>query len=203
VNVSAVIVTRGDVDLSPVLDSLPREWQKVIWDNSQRARDLSVFGRYAAISECEHETIYVQDDDCLLAPESLVELAAAAEEMPRTLVANQPAAFRHDFYTDHCLVGFGAMFNRDLPMMAFGRFFLHGAEGLMPSEALLRAITEQPQPFLRTADIIFTTLAPRFLVDVPYTDREFASAPNRMWKQPDHLGERTRMLELARKVRDA
>jgi hypothetical protein len=30
-----------------------------------------------------------------------------------------------------------------------------------------------------------------------------ASDPDRMWKQPGHLGERNRMLELARKVRDA
>jgi hypothetical protein len=52
VNVSAVIVTRGDCDLAPSLDALPRDWEKVIWNNGGSRADLAVYGRYAAIAEC-------------------------------------------------------------------------------------------------------------------------------------------------------
>ncbi len=70
-NVSAIIVTRGDVDLQPIIFSLPAEWEVIVWDNSPlqpyapsyvldnfpRTRcvgpratgcdDLAVYGRYA------------------------------------------------------------------------------------------------------------------------------------------------------------
>jgi hypothetical protein len=213
VNVSAVIVTRGDVDLSPVLDSLPRDWQKVVWDNSKREQDLAVYGRYAAIEECEHDLIYVQDDDCVLEPESIAGLVRAATapaavfatrgdepppSLPQCLVANMPRRFRETgFYDDHCLVGFGAMFHRDLPEQAFDRYAAwrvrDGRMGWRPSVA----------EFYRMVDIPFTILTPRILVDLPYTDLPWASAPNRMWKSEGHLEERTRMRDLMREVRDA
>ena len=53
----------------------------------------------------------------------------------------------------------------------------------------------------RTPDVIFTTLTPRILVDVPYADREFASDPDRMWRQEGHVAERKRALDLALAVR--
>ena len=99
VNVSAVIVTRGDVDLSPVVQSLPEEWETLVWDNGHGNRDpglyrritksgllarrvlgleeypdLSVYGRYAAIEHASHDLIYVQDDDCIVSdPRAIVD----------------------------------------------------------------------------------------------------------------------------------
>jgi hypothetical protein len=215
VNVSAVIVTRGDVDLAPVLDSLPRDWQKVIWNNIERD-DLSVYGRYAAIEECEHDAIFVQDDDCVLPPETIQELLRVAftprmiirgpgddREIPDAvgpaIVANMPQRFRDTgFYNDHCLLGFGAMFHRDIPAMAFGK--LANAFGI---DDVLAAVDQDPDFFRRTVDIVVTALTPRILVDLPYEDLPWASAPNRMWKTDGHVAERTRMLELVRQVRDA
>jgi hypothetical protein len=57
--------------------------------------------------------------------------------------------------------------------------------------------------FLRTCDVVFTTLTPRVLVDVPKQDMAYATNSTRMYRQPGHLDERTRMLHLARKVRDS
>ncbi len=95
VNVSAVIVTRGDVDLQPVLDSLPGEWETIVWVNSgplalintpgtyskwltERERelpDLSVYGRYAAIEWASNDMIYVQDDDVIVSdPQAIVDV---------------------------------------------------------------------------------------------------------------------------------
>jgi hypothetical protein len=202
-DVTACLVTRGDVSMDAIIDSLPFT-KIIIYDNS-RETDLAVYGRYAAVARADTPFVFVQDDDCLLASEAFEQLLAAHE--PGHVVANMPQQFRHDFYADHALVGFGAIFERDLPASAFDRHMIYEAE-------------HSPRPwvhegdhfggvdpfwqweFYRGCDIIFATLTPRVLVDVAYTDRDFASADNRMWKQPNHLGERTRMLELARKVRD-
>ena len=106
---------------------------------------------------------------------------------------NMPPEFR-PHYPDSGLVGFGACFHRDAPQRAFKHF----ADSWFTEELALG----DPM-FLRRCDNVFTVLTPRVLVDVPKTDREMASDPNRMWKQPWHTAERDRMIELARKVRDA
>src|SRR5262245_25366483 len=49
-DVSAVIVTRGNVDLQPILDTLPYD-DIVVWDNSKRPTDLKILGRYEALEE--------------------------------------------------------------------------------------------------------------------------------------------------------
>lgn len=208
-NVAAIIVTRGDVKIEPIIDALPPEWAWMVWDNSIQP-DLTVYGRYAAIEETVADLIYVQDDDVIVSdPQAIVDAwegsRAQAEtdfralwhESPENLreivagrhvVCNMPAEFR-PHYPDSALVGFGACFERDLPLQAFKRFWDGGG-------------TATDAWFRRTCDVVFTTLTPRILVDVPKTDRAFASDPRRMWKQPEHFAERQRMLQLARQVRD-
>lgn len=110
-NVSAVIVTRGDVDISPILGSLPFD-DIVVWDNSQR-EDLGLYGRYAGIAECEHDVIYVQDDDLIcLRPAELLE-----HYEPGSVICNWQGAYDIPF------PGRGAMFDRDLPAQVFDRYF--------------------------------------------------------------------------------
>jgi len=220
-NVSACLVTRGDLDMQPVIDSLPPSWEIVIWDNSGKilmrpgsndgdpramqrlwgvtAADLSVYGRYAAIEYASHDLIWVSDDDVIVSdPQAIVdewEHIAFHLGNHDFLAANMPKEFRHDGYTDSCLVGFGACFLRDAPKRAFEKFFGTGKNG--------QHYTRDHAHFNRCADVVFTTLTPRVLVDIPKTDREMASDSNRMWRQPGHLDERTRMLNLARLVGDA
>jgi hypothetical protein len=108
-----------------------------------------------------------------------------------------PQEFRHDFYTDHALVGFGAAFHRDAPTRAFKRFNDFDLRPL--------GMTDTADEFLawyrRTCDVVFTTLTPRVLVDIPKENLSYASDDNRMWKQPEHVGERARMLDLVRKLK--
>jgi hypothetical protein len=193
--VSAVIVTRGDVPLSVILDSLPRDMEKVIWDNSQRD-DLQVFGRYQALEECERDVVLVQDDDVVLHPETIDALLAAYQ--PGVLVANMPQKFRDTGrYEDTCLLGFGSLFDKALPSLAFGRFTaLLGDAGFPGDWAYGPSV-------LRECDSIFSGLTPTVLIDAAYSDRDFASAPNRLWMQPGHAAERERMRQLVRQVRDA
>lgn len=192
--VTPILVTRGDVGLTEIIATLPFS-HVVIWNNGDGSRaDLAVYGRYAAIEEVpDSQAIYVQDDDVILAPESFDALLAAYE--PGKLVANMPGRFR-EYYPDSCLVGFGALFGSHLPSIAHAQFH----ESMV--EDASHWTTEGQARFFRTCDVIFTALTERKLIDVPYTDRPFASDAMRMWKQPGHFAERQRMLELARRVRD-
>lgn len=232
--VTGIVVTRGDVPLAPVLDSLPPEWEVVLWSNAETSTgretivrrwpkntvrsdhyavetrlgmaDLAVYGRYAAIEYASHDLIYAADDDVIVSdPQAIVEAWLEAEAFSQAehvgdpqgfVVCNVPPEFRHDFYREHALVGFGAAFHRDAPERAFERFAqVWGGrdDGPMP----------EPRFFNRTCDVVFTTLAPRVLVDVPKENLPYAEGPDRMYRQPEHTGERARMLALALQVRDA
>jgi hypothetical protein len=185
VNVSAVIVTRGDVNIEPVIANvLPHVTDLVIWDNSKRD-DMKVYGRYAAIHSTDQPIIYVQDDDCIVHDIP----AIIGAHQPETLVCNMPQEFR-SHYPDSALVGFGAVFDRHLPWTAFWKYL--GAAAFE---------SELSDEFLRTCDVVFSALTPLQLVDVPKTDLPYANGPGRMWKQPDHHGERTRVLNACRALR--
>ncbi len=183
--VTAIVVTRGDVDLVPVLDPLPFD-EIGVWDNSE-GEDLSVYGRYAAIEQATTKAVLVLDDDVELSPEAIEGFLRAY--VPRRIVANMPREYRAR-YTDNCLVGFGAIFDRDLPAKAFARFREHAP------------FTEE-KFFRRTCDIVFTMLTPFTMVDLPFTYLPQTRAANRMFRQQGNGSERARMQELARKVRDA
>lgn len=200
-NVSAVIVTRGDVPLGPVIDSLPFD-DIVIWDNSVLP-DVKVLGRYLGMFRAKHNLIYVQDDDVRVSdPQRIADCWLAESLLPlgpfddndspaaRTdhLVANMPPEFRHDFYTEHALVGFGAVFSRVSAWDALNRW--------------LRTFPDQ-EDILRCCDIAVTALLPRVLVDVPKENLPWSEADNRMYKQEQHQGERDRVLEQVLAVRDA
>ncbi len=181
-NVTACLVTRGDVDMQPILDSLAGI-DVELWDNSIE-QDAGVYGRYLAAERATCDIVYVQDDDCLLSAEAIDRIITAYE--PGRIVANMPPDFRHH-YTDSCLVGFGAVFDRDLPARAFERYRL--AE--MPWDRRLRP------------DVVFTALTPFALVDVPVEILPHAYGSHRMFRQRGHSLDRQITLSRARRVRRA
>jgi hypothetical protein len=198
VNVAAVVVTRGDQNIVPVLASLPEGWEHIVWDNS-REQDMGVYGRYAAIERTAADLIYVQDDDVIVNDPDTILLAwklawrqrvladdTGLARMGDLVVCNMPPEFRHSFYEHHALVGFGAVFHRTAPARAFERF--------------REAWPVPVESFQRTCDIVFTGLTPRVLVDVPRTDLHYAHHETRMWKQPRHQADRVRMLDLVRTI---
>jgi len=193
-NVSAIIVTRGDVDLDQILASLPDEWEVLVWDNGDGSlmiwrdgeqiddidvSDVGVYGRYAAISYASHDVIYVQDDDCVLKnPTNVV-----AAYQPDVVTFNMPYAFR-DSGVDSVMVGFGACFHRGLPQQAFDRWFAGEGHGM---DAV----------FKRTCDVVFTTLTPTKMIHEPVELLDCSYAENRMWQQPGHQEERRMIYDLA------
>src|ERR1017187_9728776 len=144
--VSAVIVTRGDRDLSAIVRSLPFE-DVVIWDNSRRPENVKVFGRFRAIQEARNDLIYTQDDDCIVQATQL--LPHYEDGM---IVTNVPRRWQ-EFYTDGVtLIGWGALFHRRL-VDQFDRYL---------------ASWPQDDLFQRECDRVFTALNRTKCVDVPF-----------------------------------
>jgi hypothetical protein len=163
-DVQAVIVTRGDCDLAPILESLIFP-DVTIWNNKV-ATDLGAYGRYQAIQDhVHHDIVYVQDDDCIVSGEDQLRLFAAYE--PAVLTAMMPPE-RTD-YTDTVLIGWGAIFDSDLPELAFEKWVAAGHE------------IESPEFRIVGADFIFPILTPWKRLDGYHTDLPHAHADNRTW----------------------
>lgn len=170
VAVSACLVTRGDIDMTPILDSLPFD-DVIVYDNSKR-ENLAVYGRYAAIAEAKHDTIYVQDDDCTVNVAALL-----AEHEPGERLCNMPA-WKQNEYPFSSLVGWGALFPRTDADIAFAGW-------------------ERDDAFYRCCDCVFTARLPFRRIDVGHTDLPYATDASRMYQQPNHYRERARVTDLA------
>jgi len=188
-NVSACLVTRGDVDMTEILASIEAAGitDVCIWNNSLEI-DLAVFGRYAVMDQAVNDIIYVQDDDCVV---NIPRLLGMAKLWPlnQKIVANMPES-RWPDYPDSCLVGWGAIFHRDLVYDAWRRFTAY------------RAIGRDAAAFNRECDAVFTTLTPHVKIDVGFSHLPWAEDPGRaMYLSP--RPDRETMYALAREARDA
>jgi hypothetical protein len=174
--VSAVIVTKGDVDLKPILDSLPFN-DIVIWDNSKR-EDLKVYGRYAAVKEAKHSIIYTQDDDCIVDAAAIV---AACER--GLIVCNMPTAKQIEYSAiapGIALVGWGSCFHRDAIQVLDHYINRYDRDELL----------------LRECDRVFTGLNTKKLIDIPVKHLPHAFA-DRMGNEARHL---TDLAEIQRRI---
>jgi hypothetical protein len=167
---TAVIVTRGDVDLRPALEAIPKEWPRVIWDNSKRSEDLKVYGHFAALAEVQTEYVYMQDDD------AVCPAAALLEHWDEGLHGDKILLNEADDQTPW--ISWGAIFHRDLPAPAIQRYV--DAYG-MGDDVLL------------WCDMIFSTLTPWVNVDLGWKNLAWARADNRMCQVPTHYQEQQRV----------
>jgi len=107
--VTACIVTRGDVDLQPITDSLLNYREVIVWDNSIRP-DWKVAGRYWAALDAETDLVYWQDDDTVVPRETQETLLEAY--IDQDIVANWGHGANPDGYDDLPLVCGGAIASR-------------------------------------------------------------------------------------------
>jgi hypothetical protein len=167
---SAVLVTRGDVDLRPVLDSLAAFSEVLVWDNSRRT-NFKVLGRYRAALEARNAVVYTQDDDCVV---EAAEVVAAYEG--GKVVCNMPAQKRDEYKALGCagiaLVGWGACFDREL---------VHRMEPYLQRYGL-------GELFLRECDRVFTGLNELKLIDAPFQHLPHAF-DGRMANEARHLAD--------------
>lgn len=234
--VSAVIVTRGDVPLDEIHDSFPEFGEVIVWTNGQGCwvgrpdgtffydqgtlnlermevefPDVSVYGRYAAIKRATLPVVYVQDDDCIIP--DIAGLLARYE--PGRITANMPKSRWAD-YPDSCLVGWGAVFDRDLPARAFGRAGFEPHVGPFPDDVeeggwqdlrVTRNGTSWTWPsaraFQRDCDVVFTSLTPHRKFDLGFRHLPWAETPGRLFRQPEHARARAEILAAARACRDS
>ncbi len=182
-DISAVIVTKGDVDLSPILESLPFD-DIVVWDNSKEAQDAKVYGRYLGIERAKHDFVYVQDDDCIIRASYACVLSRWPElcrlgvtghrhvDERQEILCNVPSPDHRKFYDGlgMSLVGWGAIFHRSL-VGCFEDYFAQ-----WPKDEL----------FLRECDRVFTSLNPFYNVQLPITHLAHAHGKDRMGMEKRH-----------------
>lgn len=175
--VSAVIVTRGDVDLAPVLEALPYE-DIVVWDNSVRD-DLKIYGRYEALKECKHDIIFTVDDDVIFTNHD----ALLAAYKPGMITANMDPSWAAVYDRETALIGAGALWDKNLPALAFEKY-----------------LAEHPfdEDFRIVCDVVFGSLTPFQIVDLGYEVRPFADDPDRLYHQP---GQTERKFEFIRRAK--
>lgn len=161
-NVSAVIVTRGDVDLGPCLAGIEADEITIVRGH------MGVWERWEAVLSAKHRIVYTQDDDCVVDF-----TAVAAEYEPGKIVCNMPGWKRPEYPDAIALVGWGAVMDRALVGLAIGRY----AQRFEWMDALTR----------READRVITGLSPLKLIDAPFVHLPHASGPGRMSSEKEHL----------------
>lgn len=170
--VSACLVTRGDVDLTTILHSLPFD-DVIVWNNAER-ENLQCYGRFAAIAEARNEWIYTQDDDLLVPIAGLLR----AWNGDTGILANKPEGEEWRF------LGCGAIFHRSL------------------ADCFTRYLERWPDrdDFYRVADVVFAYQHPYRSVWLGYLDFPWQTADNRMYKQPNHYLVRERARDRAKEL---
>jgi hypothetical protein len=193
--VCAVLVTMGDVNMGDVIDTMPPEYEIVVWNNAHRPADFKVFGRYVGIREATRPVVFFQDDDCVLSREQHLAMCAAYE--PGVVTGNMIYAdpVWEKRYEDTTLLGWGAIFDRELPYLAFRKY---------------RRYHPLDWEFMTSpggAEVVFPMLSRTKTVTVGAEwlgekGQEVFGRSNRMSNQPAFLETRLRWLDKARHVRD-
>lgn len=152
--ISAVLVTRGNVNMDPILETLPYD-DIFVWDNSERD-DMGIYGRYAGIAEAKHDIIYTQDDDLLFTEHAKL---AAAYKVGRALFNSEPGK-------DIPWCARGALFHRSLPQRAFDRYLaVHPFDNLFTHHG---------------CDMVFGLLSPVKRVWLGSVDLPYCNDPGRV-----------------------
>lgn len=179
--VTACLVTRGDVDMGPILDTLPYG-HVVIWDNSRRL-DYKTFGRYKAMHDAPTPVVYFQDDDTLFRHHD--ELMAAYE--PDVLTAVYGHGNAEAGYGDVPLVCGGAIVDRMVCVTAWLNYVEH---------------FEMDNDFWYDCDFALGPLMPFKHVHLPFEIRDIAYNGNRLADQPWQRETKLRITNRARWIRD-
>lgn len=181
--VTACLITRGDIDMTPIVDRLIGFSEVLIWDSARE--DHGVYGRYELVAEALNDVVYLQDDDCSVPRKTQLALVEAYE--PGILVANWGHGETPAGYEDVALVHGGAIVDRALPARAIARYLEH-----YPYDDDLE----------READMIVGCLTPHKYLHLPYDILPLASHPSRMCNQPWQREKKLRVTERCRRIRD-
>ncbi len=167
-DVSVVIPTRGNVDMTEIVQSLKDAGFEdiVIWDNSQR-ENMGLYGRFAAISDAKNDVIATHDDDVIVT--HWAEILDAYE--PGVVTISYPQEW------DIPWIATGAVFDRAAVKLAFDRYF---------------AMFDDDDDFrFFICDGIFVELCgDRNVLGFPYREMPWANAPGRISTEPGWYNEK-------------
>ncbi len=127
------------------------------------------YNRYLAAERAKNDVIYTQDDDCLTDLRPLIDAY-----LPGLIINAMTPAHAAQYPGRQTLIGFGAIFDRKLALTCFDEF-------------------ERDDLFYRESDRVFGTVNRHFTVYPMIEILPCASAPNRLYRQPDHVSARFRM----------
>ena len=180
-DVCAAIPTRGNVDLGPILATLP--YAEIRVRNERYRAPQGCYGRYLAAYDTRKPLIYLQDDDLLFTAHE--ELLALYE--PGKIVCNMPSPwYEQTGYDrlDQCLVGAGSIMDAGLPYPAIDKYLNE-----YPADDL----------FYDYCDVVVGMLTPYVRVDLGYEVLPYASDPGRIHTSP---GAQERKEEMQRRVKE-
>ncbi len=191
-DVTAVIVTKGDVDLTLVLDSLVFP-EVIVWDNSKESMNEMTYGRVLGAIRAQNPVIYSQDDDIVHPPHNQMQILAAYQPEVMTGCMWQEwsdGARRQgieDGYDDLVFPGSGSI-----------------SDFSVWSDAVERYLKEWPlNDFFRLwCDTIIGVLAPTVQLDLRFEELPQADLKNRMAYLPNAVSFKTEAIMRARDIRD-
>ena len=178
-DVTACLVTRGNIDLRPILDTLIFP-NVVVWDNSV-SPNCRTFGRYAAmIGAGEH--CYLQDDDVIVHPDAQWSLLNT--HLPGQITTNYPEGLQPPIFDDLAFLGFGAIVDRSLVAPALAPF--------------LNAHLHEEGFQTVGCDILLTMRSPVVRINAGYQLRPEAEGPGRSYRHPSFQKWKWTYYELAK-----
>lgn len=191
-HVSAVIVTRGNVDLTPVREQLIFD-DIVVLDNSAEPEDLATSGILEAVQRAKHDVIFSLDDDIVHTADS--QRRIVSKYRPGVLTGCMWAEWSEgaraqgipNGYDDLVFYGSGAVYDRSLPAAAASRYLDHH-----PADWFFRL----------WFSCIFGVLAPTRQLDVRFYARACAEADYRMCNLPNAVEDKTEAIRRSREIRD-
>lgn len=190
--VSAVLVTRGNTDLKPVLDSLIFA-DVVIFNNALEPYDMRTYGRVIALASARNPVIWSQDDDIVHTAENQERIVS--EYQPGVLTGcmwpewsdGARAQGIPDGYDDLVFCGSGSVYDADLPRQAVSRYLER-----YPYDDF----------FLLWSDTIIGVLTPNRQLDIRFDALPEAEADYRMCNQEGFTEQKAEAIRRAREIRD-
>lgn len=184
--VTACLVTRGDVDMQPIVESLIFG-HVIVWDNSKR-ENAYAYGRYLAAQEAPTDVVFFQDDDTILDETQQLELLDLYE--PGVYLCNQAAGHQPGQFAELAFCAWGALTERRLFEEAFDRWRAAGHD------------TDDMWFRLPGCDIVFSLLTPKTRhVDVGQTHLPYAHGPNRLYRQAEYAEKKAWFYNAAMELR--
>ena len=174
-DISAIIPTRGDVDLSLIVENL-RQYPEV--KEITFVVGTTPFNRYLAAERAHYPVILTQDDDCVTDMRTVID-----SYRPGIIVNAMTESHAKAYQGEETLIGLGSVFDRDLVSVLDG--------------------WEQDTLFLRESDRVFATLNRHESIFPVVTPMLWATAANRLYRQPEHGASHVAIRERIKQFREA